>query len=306
MFSVVIVNWNTRAYLEGCLNSVFSQSYGNIEVIVVDNASSDGSVDYIRQNYPDVQIIENSSNKGFCAANNQGLARSRGSFVLFLNPDTLIEPDALEKAARAFKDDDRVGSLSGKILRFDRETVDSTGQFLRASRRVKERGFGEKDKGQYQAIEPVFSTCGAAAFYRRECIWDVILDGEFFDEDFFTYWEDLDAGWRARNKGWKCIYRPDIGILHARGGAFKEKRSAFSLLHKGPEMQYHIIKNRYLTMIKNDCWGDIFKNILPILGFELMTWGFLITHPAVLRQLIRNRHVFAKARKKRAALMKNS
>src|SRR5262249_50839389 len=151
------------------------------------------SSDRVRQRFPRATLVENGRNLGFCAANNIGLARSRGDYVLFLNADAVLTPAYLEEALREMEADRAVGMVAGKVLRFDRRTIDTAGQRLTRARRIEERGYGEIDRGQYDEPGEVFSVCGAVALYRRAAIDSVTLDGEFFDEDFFAFWEDLDV-----------------------------------------------------------------------------------------------------------------
>lgn len=289
MVSVVIVTWNMRAYLEACLASLNRQTCAPLEIIVVDNGSRDGTAQLLRCEYPNVRTLLFGRNEGYCRANNKGLAIAKGDVVLFLNADASLDSLAIERAERAFTESPRIAAVAPKILRLDRRTVDAAGQMLTRARRVEERGYGQRDAGQFDAPEDVFSACGAAAFWRTEAIADVSLNGEFFDEDFFAYWEDADVGWRAKQRGWRIVYRPDVMAYHARGGAFALKSKAvFSILEKSEEFQYHIVKNRYLTMIKNDSWQGVLRHLPFILAWEQMVKLFLITHPHVLLRLLDN------------------
>jgi GT2 family glycosyltransferase len=288
MLSIVIASWNTRPYLEVCLASLRGQTCRDVEIIVVDNGSRDGTVPLLRKSWPDVRLVENARNEGFARANNQGLAAARGEFLLFLNADTVLDDDALERAVGTFAEDEAIGAVAPKLLRFDGETLDSAGQFLSRTRKVRERGYGERDRGQFDRAEDVFSVCGAAAFWRREAVEDVSVEGEFFDEDFFSYWEDLDAGWRARRRGWRVRYNPAARIRHARGGAFASGRwrLPFAILRRSAEFQHHILKNRYLTLIKNDSWGALLHDLPHVIAGEIAVRLFLLTHPRHLLKLL--------------------
>jgi GT2 family glycosyltransferase len=285
MLSVVIPIWNTRAYLEGCLASLMEQSERGLEIVVVDNASRDGSAEWLARTYPAAVLVRNSENLGFARAANQGIAASKGAHLLILNADTLLDRHACERALEVLDASPRVAAVAPKILRMDRFTIDSAGQFLSAARRVRERGWDRPDEGQFEREEDVFSACAAAAFWKREAVWDLSLGEEFFDEDFFAYWEDLDAGWRARRRGWRVRYVPQSVVYHARGGAFGGRRRVFSILGRTPEFQYHILKNRYLAMLKNDRFRDLLPRMPALAGWEALTLGFLLLHPAVLLRL---------------------
>jgi len=305
--SVIVLSWNSREFLEGCLASVLAQTHPDVELIVVDNASDDDSAQFVRERFPSALLIENAVNTGFCAGNNIGLKRAHGAYILFLNADAVLEPTYLEKALERFASHERAGSVAGKVLRFDRRTLDTTGQILTRSRRVKERGYGEPDSGQYERPGDVFSVCGAAALYRREAIDDVSVDGEFFDEDFFAFGEDFDAGWRARRLGWACLYEPSAVAAHYRGGTQAVRgvtgRKRLEMTRRPPHIQAHIVKNRYLAMIKNETPGSFLANLPFILAWDIALWVWLaIFSPATILMIWRHRGLFRRAFAKRRAL----
>jgi GT2 family glycosyltransferase len=307
LVSVIVVSWNSRDFLPGCLASVREQSHPAVEVIVVDNASSDGSPALAREHHPSALVIENTQNLGFCAVNNIGLKRARGAYILFLNADATLEPRYLEEALRAFPADRRTGMVAGKVLRFDHHTLDTTGQILTRSRRVRERGYGEPDRGQYDRPGEVFSVCGAVALVSREMVESVSLDGEFFDEDFFAFYEDLDAGWRAQRLGWRCAYVPSAVARHFRGGTQDARRDGPArrreMTRRPPVIQAHIVKNRYLAMIKNDSPAAFLRDLPFILFWDALLWGWLaLRSPATLVLLWRQRHLLGRAFAKRRAL----
>src|SRR5262249_20687896 len=130
LVSVIVVSWNSSEFLDGCLSSVLTQTLPDVELIVVDNGSTDGSAGLVKERFPRATLVENGRNLGFCAANNIGLARSRGDFVLFLNADAVLTPSYLEEALREMEVDRSVGMVAGKVLRFDRRTIDTAGQRL--------------------------------------------------------------------------------------------------------------------------------------------------------------------------------
>lgn len=275
--TVVVVSWESARVLPECLEALASQSLAPHAVVVVDNASADGSAELARRS--GCEVIENSANFGFCRASNQGWARARGGAVLFLNPDVVLDPGYLEAATAAFRESPRVGFVAGKLLRFDRVTLDSTGQFLGRSRRTIERGYGQRDEGQFELPGPVFSVCGAAALYRREVLEEIAPDGEVFDADFFAFHEDLDLGWRAQRHGWIGRYVPAARGYHLRGGSNEALRRAVvprARLTTLPDpVLRHAVKNRYLAMIKNDTPLAIARDLPFILGRDLLLWAYL-------------------------------
>jgi len=311
LVSVIVLTWNSRTFLEGCLSSVLSQTHRAVELIVVDNASTDGSADYVKEAFPAAVLVRNESNLGFCAGNNIGLRSARGAYVLFLNADATLDPSFLERALPAFRRGPSFGMVAGKVLRFDRRTLDTTGQMLTRSRRVKERGYGEIDRGLYDKPGEVFSVCGAAALYKSATIQDISLDGEFFDEDFFAFGEDADAGWRAQRLGWRCAYEPGAVAAHYRGGTQATRPEGHvrrrEMARRPPHIQAHIVKNRYLAMIKNETVGSFLANLPFILAWELVLWSWLLMFsPSTVPILWGHRRLIGRALEKRRALRRRA
>lgn len=306
MVSVIIVSWNSKRFLSGCLCSIKKQSSQPIEMIVVDNGSDDGSAELVKKQFKEVRLLQNEANLGFCRANNQALAYAQGEYILFLNADIILEKDYLREALSSFQLSGNIGMVSGKLLRFDRKTIDSTGQFRSKARRAIERGYGQPDQGQYEEAGYIFSVCGAAALYRRQMIEGIKLAGEFFDEDYFAFYEDLDVGWRANLLGWKGYYNPRAVAYHFRGGSQSNRGwfSRFSQFSQRPvELKFHIIKNRYLTIIKNDRWRDFLLDLPSFLKWELLIYGYLLFFsPKLLFRLPGVIPYLRKAKQKRSLL----
>lgn len=302
--STVVITWNSARFLEGCLASLAAQRGVAMEVVVVDNGSTDGSAGMARRLAPRARVLELGENRGFCAANNAGLAASTGAFVLFLNSDAILSEDFLERALPAFARDARIGMVGGKLLRFDRRTIDSAGQFMTRSRRVVERGYSAPDGPDMDGEGYVFSICGAAMLCRRDMIEDVSVQGEFFDESYFAFSEDLDVGWRAGVAGWRAWYAPRAVAYHYRGGT-EEAGGARrwwrpALLRRPRALRYHIIKNRWMTLIKNDAARSLLRD-LPFIGARdamLVAAGGLAS-PGLLWDLARSGPVLRGALAKR-------
>jgi len=208
--SVTIVTYNSGRFIKRCLESVLSQRYPLKEVIVVDNASTDGTIDILEQFEGRCHVYYNEENMGFAAAQNQAIKLSNGDWVLTLNPDVLLLPNFIQALVDAGQFDSRIGSVCGKLLTMSahfeipqRPVVDSTGVYFNPMLRHLDRGSQEVDNGHYLQYEYVFGATAAAALYRRAMIEEISLDGEFFDSDFFVYREDADVAWRAQLMGWK-------------------------------------------------------------------------------------------------------
>lgn len=259
------------------MDSVIGQDFKDLEIIVVDNASTDGSVELLRRYYPEAKLIWNTQNLLFCRAYNQGIDASKGSFVLCLNNDVVLDKDYLKEALFAIGLDARIGIISGKILRMDNETIDSTGLLLGRSRKAIERGYGRKDVGQYDKPGYVFGATGACTFFRKKMLLDIKDANGYFDERFGMYYEDLDLCWRAQRKGWKAYYNPMAIAWHTRGGTAVADRGrmGLSLPYLSSDLKRRYILNRYRCMKKNDSLRGILMNLPFILWYELTIWAYL-------------------------------
>src|SRR5947208_1536195 len=252
LVSVTIVTYNSGRFIKRCLESILAQKYPDKEIIVIDNCSSDGTIDIHEQFEDRCQIVYNQENIGFAAAQNQAIGLSSGDWVMTLNPDVLLLPDFIQTLVDAGHIDPKIGTVCGKLLTmtaaFDipaKPVVDSTGIYFNPMLRHLDRGSQEVDNGHYLQYEFVFGATAAAALYRRAMIDDVALDGEFFDTDFFVYREDADVAWRAQLMGWKCLYAPYARGYHVRKVLPGNRRAL------PPEINMHSVKNRFLMRIKN-------------------------------------------------------
>jgi GT2 family glycosyltransferase len=215
---VVVVNWNRRALLEACLRSLAGQLGVSFDVVLVDNGSTDGSVEAAEQFANNssfrLQLIRNNENRGFCAANNQGIGISRGEWIALLNNDAEADPGWLSSMLEAGSKDPGVGMVASKILVYENPAViDKVGHLIYPDGQNRGRGTGELDRGQYDREEEVLWPDGCAALYRRTMLDQI----GGFDEDLFAYGDDAELGLRARIAGWTCIYTPRAVVRHHRG-----------------------------------------------------------------------------------------
>jgi GT2 family glycosyltransferase len=212
--SVAVVTWNRRDYLRACLESLARQRGVRFEVIVVDNASSDGSAEMARAEFG-ARVIANTENRGFCAANNQAFAAARGEFIALLNNDAVADPDFLAELQRAFDGPD-IGMAAAKVLVYeDPRRIDKVGHLIYPDGQNRGRGTGEIDRGQYDRDRECLWPDGCAAMYRKAMLHQI----GGFDEDFFMFADDAELGLRARIAGWRCRYAPDAVVRHHRGGS---------------------------------------------------------------------------------------
>ncbi len=269
--SVTIVTYNSGRFIKRCLESVLDQKYPLKEIIVIDNNSSDGTIDILEPFEDRCRIIYNEENIGFAAAQNQAIAASNGEWVLTLNPDVLLLPGFIEVLANAGSLDPKAGTICGKLLTMtagfdfpEEPLVDSTGIYFTPNLRHLDRGSLQVDRGHFRNFEYVFGATAAAALYRREMIDDIAIGGEFFDDDFFAYREDADVAWRAQLMGWKCLYVPYAKGYHVRKALPGNRRALPA------EINMHSVKNRFLLRIKNMTWPLYWRNFLSITFRDLI------------------------------------
>jgi len=269
--SVIIVTWNSAPFLRRCLAALAAQTYPEVELIHIDNASVDDSVGIVRECAPEAKQILNDTNRGFSAAVNQGVRAARGEFVFLLNPDAFLEPDYLAKLVAALTD--KFGMATGTLLQAETGLIDSKGiRMTRSGRHFDidqgkdchpEAG-GARPKDLHDAVlatgaaDPstvglesptyveIFGVSGAAAMYSMKFVHDVTIGGEFLDEDFFTFREDADVAWRGQLFGWKAIYVPDAIGHHVRTVTPEKRRSLSAVTNM------HGVKNRFLLRLKNE------------------------------------------------------
>ena len=273
LVSIGLVTWNSVAHLSACLSALVRQEYGNFELIVVDNASTDISLDLVMQYYPTAKVIRNTSNMGFCRAHNQAIKCSNGHYYLPLNPDIEMEEAYILNLVQSLETLKEYGSASGKLLSKPRDEyphrIDSTGLFLDRRRRQYLRGYGEIDWGQYDDSCEVFGADGAAPLYRRAMLEDIKIDEQYFDESFFAYKEDVDLAWRARLLGWRCYYQPLAVAYHQH--TFKPNQRNVIL----PSIRVEAVKNRYLLLIKNETSLGWRRDWFPILWYDLKIFVYI-------------------------------
>ena len=209
--SIIVLNWNGRQLLRGCLSSIEAQDFADFETIVVDNGSDDGSPEMVAAEFPAFRLIRNETNTGFCRGNNIGLEAATGDLIVLLNNDAELASDFLSRLAAAAKLHPDTGMFATRIMMFDRRNVfDSTGLLVYPDGICRSRGWLEKDLGQYDEPADVLGPNGCAGAYRRAMLDDIGV----FDERYFAYLEDLDLAFRGQLRGWTCRYVPDAVVFH--------------------------------------------------------------------------------------------
>lgn len=248
MASVVIVNYNGKRFLKDCFSALADLDFpkDELEIILVDNASTDGSVPYVRQEFPWITVVESAENLGFAGGNNLGIANAHGNYVALLNNDTVVEKLWLREMVEVLDGNPKAGACTSKMLFIEAsgaDVINNAGSIILRDGSSADRGFREIDRGQYEKEEEVFSACGASVLLRREMLEDVGL----LDSDFFMYYEDTDLAWRARLKGWKIIYNPRSLVRHVHCGSSVEW-SPFFVFHVESNRLFMLAKNARLTL----------------------------------------------------------
>ncbi len=281
--SVNIVAWNSMEYIPDLMRSLEAQTFRDFAVRVIDNGSTDGVADFLREHYPQVMVIRNVKNLGFSPAHNQGIRYAIDkwapeervhSYVLLTNPDIVMTPTFLERIVAEADAHPEAGSLGGKLLKafgenlndealqetVNSDLLDSTGLKANRKRVFVERGAGEMDNGQYDELREVLGVSGALALYRASALEDVNTTGEYLDEDFFAYKEDVDIAWRLQERGWTSRYVPEAIAYHYRGMYGKEKMGLLELVRnrrkKSLRRSYYSTRNHWCMLVKNMSVGD--------------------------------------------------
>ncbi len=240
--SIIVVNWNGAKFVKDCLASLERQTWKNREFILVDNGSTDGSAEFIREwteHVPDAQAIYLSKNIGFCGANNLAFARTQGEWIALLNNDAVAEPDWVEELVRRGDPGRRIGMLGGKILFAEPNgIIDKAGHLIYWDGQNRGRGTMEPDTGQYNEEGEMLWPDACAALYHRQ----VFVETGGFDEAFFAFGDDADLGMRARLLGWSAWYVP-AAVVHHRHSATAGAYSPLKIML--------VERNRLLLAIKN-------------------------------------------------------
>ncbi|HEX9664580.1 MAG TPA: glycosyltransferase family 2 protein [Patescibacteria group bacterium] len=295
--SVNLVTWNGLKYLADCLESIYQQTFQDFSLIVIDNGSTDGTVEFIKTKYPQAAVIQNFKNLGFARAHNQAIEYSNTDYVLLINQDIILNSDYLEQLIKTVETDSKIGSLGGKLLKIKTSQddlnqkiktslIDSAGLTIFKNRRVIDRGSGQEDQGQYNQPEEIFGFSGALVLYRRQALNDIKLDhpgkkiSEYLDQDFFSYKEDIDLAWRLQLAGWKSVYLPSAVAYHYRTASQAENPGwqaiRINRRDKSNFVNQLSYKNHLLLLFKNEALANFLKFSPQIVSYELKKFFYLL------------------------------
>ena len=243
--SVIVVNWNGKHFLETCLLALRRQTFRDFETFLVDNGSEDGSVEYVREHFPDVSVLPLGRNLGFAAANNAGYEQARGELIVLLNNDTEADPHWLEEIHKASQKFPAAESFASKMLYFDdRNRIDNCGFWISLAGLSQEFGRNELDGAAWADFRWVFGASAGACGYCRRMLRDIGL----FDPDFFMTYEDLDLSFRAQLRGYKCIFVPRAIVYH-RYRATMNNFPACQVFYSQRNIECVYVKNMPLGLI---------------------------------------------------------
>ena len=259
LVSIIIINYNGRSYLEKCLEALMKINYSNFEVILVDNASTDNSIEFVQESFPSVIIKKLDKNYGFAKPNNIGAKLSNGDLLLFLNNDTKVEKNFLNELIHGLYSEPDIVICQSLLLK-PNDSIDSSGDFL------DEFGRAYSSRIKPKKVSPILSARGACMLIKREVFWK--LGG--FDENFFASFEDVDLGWRSWLMGYKVVVVPNSIVYHYGGSTVKTMKE---------EIQFHGAKNTLILRLTN---FELIFAIKGILVLSFVTFGRKIFKKSII------------------------
>ncbi|MFH1175238.1 MAG: glycosyltransferase family 2 protein [bacterium] len=287
-----------KSYLKHLLISIKNQTYPNLEIIIIDDCSDENPFELVKTILPQAKMIRNEKNLGLLKSENKAIEMFGGKYAGLLNQDLYLEGDYIEKLVEVLEKDEKIGVCGGKTRTFllnekgepeFSQLIDSAGMLFFKDRNIIEAGRMEEDNGQYNKQKTVFGITGAAPLFRKEALEDIKIFGEYFDEDFQMYKDDVDLCWRMNLRGWKCEYAPQALAHHARtsAGIPKKYRKNFLLrrfgyiIHRvvkkqsgGSATRRRDVRNHYWMLVKNDTWQSLLKSAPFFLWRELQKLVF--------------------------------
>ncbi len=262
--TIIIPNYNGCHFMDPCLASLKKQTFKDFQILVVDNASTDGSAAYVKEHYPETEVIALDRNYGFSKAVNVGIRHSRTPYVILLNNDTAADPHYVEELVRTIEKSPGIFSVSSKMIQmYHPELIDSAGDLYTLTGWGVCRGTG-RPVSNYTETDEVFSACAGAAIYRRRVFQKIGL----FDEKHFAYLEDIDVGYRARIFGYRNLYCPTALVYHVGSGTSGSKYNSFKVKLSARNNIYLNYKNMPLL--------QLLLNFLPLLGGYLLKYAFFV------------------------------
>jgi GT2 family glycosyltransferase len=260
LISIIIVTYNSKKDIDECLRAIEDQSYRNFEVIVVDNASSDGTADHVGRGYPRVKLLRNDANLGYSGGNNSGVDIAKGEYIAILNPDVAVDKEWLNEMVGHAKKHPEAGIVASKVVLYDNpRVVNACGNDVHFTGLAFCRGYGDEE-GKYSSQEYVLAPSGCSFLTKRKVVRDVGL----FDDDFFIDFADIDFAVRCHLMGYKCLLVPSSKVLHK------------FVLKMNPVRYFVLERGRYLLLLKNFSRRTLVIIFPSLILTEVLTWAFAI------------------------------
>lgn len=286
IFSIIIVNYNGKKYLSKCLKSIFKNNYSDFEIILVDNNSTDGSIDFVNNFFSNylkkIKIVSLNKNYGPAYARNKGFEKSIGSLICFLDNDTQVHPNWLITAKKLFDSDKKIGCVQSKLLLANQKNrIDYVGEFMGNLGFLKSTAqYGEIDNGQYDSPNSILAAKSAGMFIRRQAF----IDAGEFDPDYFIFMEETDLGWRAWLAGYKNVFCPKSIVYHK----FSSTKDIVDPNFNNYLVRFHGTKNYIQTLIKNLSFWYLLK-IIPV---HLILWFCLATYLLLTGKFLSAKNIY--------------
>ncbi len=322
--SIVIVTWNCADYIRHTIESIKEQTMVDFDILVIDNASSDDTIDILKNNYKDtVKIVQQKQNLGFSKGYNYGIHWTKGDYVLVMNQDVVLDKQFLEYASAFLDAEKDVAAVQGKILHWDsvsnkrKDIIDTCGLVMRPNHQVENLFEGLKssdipeDFQKPEQVIPIFGFSGSCVLLRREALETVRFENEFFDEDFFAYKEDIDLSWRLRHANWDIVYLQKAIAYHGRSlKGVRDKKHRTVIGHrktKSPLYNMMSYRNNLYMLFKNEYFKNILYYFFPLAWYEIKKKVYIILFErSTLRAYSDIWKNFGRMRQKRKKIIKKS
>lgn len=272
LISIVILNYNANQLIIDCISSIFNSNYKNLEIILVDNNSTDGSHIQCKNKFASIKVIENNENLGYCEGNNVGLREVSGDFIVILNPDTVVTPNWIHELLSSFRKYGD-GLYQPKLLSTsDKNRINSAGNFIQLFGFGYSRGKGNLDSQTYSESKEIGYASGACLFTSKEILNKIGL----FDKFLFAYHDDLELGWRAKQRGIKSFYIPTSIVYHAESFSFSWSKKKFFLLER----------NRWYCLLTHYSKKTFYKLLPSLLIVEIIVFIFYLSKGMIKEKIL--------------------
>ena len=320
--SINLVTWNGEKYIKHCINSVLNQTFKDYELNILDNGSHDKTVEVIESNFPQFKILKNKENIGFAKGHNKLFAWAKSDYIMCLNQDMILEPNFLENIFNFLdnaKDKYEIGSIEPKLLQWKfndndpynadksgkTNTIDTCGFQVFKNHKVIDFGQLQENINEFNETKEVFGPSGACPIYSKNALESIKINNEYFDEDFFSYKEDVDLAFRLRLAGYKCYFLPNAICYHDRS-----IRSGLSVIEnrksKSNWVNQYSYRNHIYLLIKNEFFTNFIRCFFPLFVYEFKKFIYILFFEhETLKFFFKNFKLISKMKKKRKYIFKN-